>query len=152
MNKKSQFYILTAVVLIAITFGLFSSQKMIPKPENAFGLLVDNYLKEAPFAANSGNLEDFTLRFYDLAASKEPDFEMVSFYVSQDNVSVLSLAKPTIFINQHNVSFRQSIVFQRPDAAMVSIGQEQYSIDTATTGIKTIFLMSKEDSRNVRVE
>jgi len=152
MNKKAQFYILAAVILLAITFGLFGAKKTIPKPVKSFDLLVNNYMKEAPFAANTGNLEDFTLRFYDLAAATDPNFEILTLNVLQDNISAFSLIKSAIFINQYGLSFNQSIVFNRPDEITVSIGAQQYIINTSFTGLRAIFVSQSEGSRNVRVE
>jgi len=151
MNKKAQFYIIAAVVLIAITFGLFAEKKTISKPDRTFRELVDNYVAEAPFAANSGMLEDFTLKFYDFALSKDSNFEMMYLYISDDNVSAFSLVKSTIFINQYNLTFNRSLVFQKTNEAVVSIGTEQYAINTTSDGLKTIFISQKENSRNVKI-
>jgi hypothetical protein len=150
MSKKAQFYILTAVILLAITFGLFTAKKTIQKPDRTFDQLADNYVKEAPIAANSGRFEDFALRFYDFAVLREQNFEMVTIYISDENVSVLSLVKSSIFINEYNLSFKQDVVFPRTDV-IVSIGNEQYDINASSIGVKTIFLLQKSDSKNVRI-
>jgi len=152
MKKRAQFYILAAVILIAITFGLFTAKKTIPSPDRSFDLLVGNYVKEAPFAANSGNLNEFTAKFYDFALKTDPNFEMMYLYVSQGNISAFSLMKPTIFINQYNLSFNQSMVFERTDGVSVSIGTDEYAVNTTNAGLKTIFISQKPDSRNVRLE
>ena len=151
MNRKAQFYILAAVVLLAITFGLFTTKKTLGPPDRTFELLAENYIREAPFAANTNNLEDFTLKFYDFAVSKEPNFEMVYLYTSQGNISALSLVKSTIFINEYNLSFNDSVAFERQDMITVSIGNQQYNINTSATGIKAVFILEKEGTRNVRM-
>ena len=151
MKKRAQFYIMAAVILIAITFGLFTAKKTISKPEKTFGELVDNYQKEAPFAANSGNLGDFTLKFYDFAVSRDSNFEMVYLYVSQENISAFSLAKSTIFINQYNLSFSSGLLLARTDETVISAGSEQYIINTTTSGLRALFMSQKENSRNVRI-
>jgi hypothetical protein len=150
MNNKAQFYILTAVILLAITFGLFASKKTVEKPSGTFDSLVDNYLREAPLAANSGNLNDFTLKFYDFAKTKDNDFEMLYFYTQGGAVSSLSLVKSTIFINQYNISFNQSIVFDNIGEAVVSTGTAQYTINTTNDGLRAVFFSQKQGSRNVR--
>ena len=150
MNRKAQFYILAAVMLLAITFGLFAAMKTFGPPDRTFGLLAENYIKEAPFAANTNNLEDFTIKFYDFAVSKEPNFEMVYLYTSQGNISAFSLVKSTIFINEYNLSFNESVAFGRQDAATVSIGNQQYDINTSAMGIKAVFISEKEGTINVR--
>ncbi len=152
MNKKSQFYILTAVILLAITFGLFTVQKTVPRPSGTFDLLVSNYMKEAPLAANSGDLEGFTRDFYDFALTREGGFEMMYAFASQGNVSVLSLIKSRIFINQFSLSFNDTITLTGPEELTVSIGSEQYIINTSSQGLKAIFLLQKENSRQVRIE
>ena len=151
MNKKAQFYILAAVILLAITFGLFSAKKTIPAPQKGFDLLVNNYIKEAPFAANAANLDDFTLKFYSLAIATDPNFEMLTLNVMQGNISALSLIKSAIFINQYSLSFNQSLVFERQDSVAVSIGAQQYIINTTNTSLKAIFISQSENSRNVRL-
>jgi len=151
MNKKAQFYIIAAVILISLTFGLFSAKKAMPKPEKTFDLLVQNYQEDAPFAANSGNLRDFTEKFYGFAESKDSSFQLAYFYVSQANISAFSLIKQTIFINQYNLTFNSSIVIPRESETVVSMGDSQYSLNTTATGLRAIFLSEKEGSRSVKI-
>lgn len=151
MNRKAQFYILAAVMLLAITFGLFATKKTFSPPDKTFSILSENYLKEAPFAANTGNLKEFTLKFYDFAVSKEPNFEMVYIYTSQGNISAFSLVKSTIFINEYNLSFNEDVAFQRQETTTVSIEDQQYEINTSPIGIKAVFISEKEGTRNVKI-
>jgi len=152
MNRKAQFYILAAVVLLSITFGIFTPKKSVSRPAKVFNLLAENYVKEAPFAANYGSIEDFTLKFYSYALTVDSDFEMLSLLVSSDNVSALSLIRSTIFINQHGLSFNESAVLEKEDSVTVSIGGSQYIIDTSREGVRAVFISEKAGSRRVRVE
>lgn len=152
MNKKAQFYILTAVVLLSITFGLFTSKKLISSPDKTFENLVENYVKEAPFAANKGDLDDFNERFYDFASSKDHAFQMLSIFVSKSNISVESFMKSTIFINQYNLSFNQTIILDLVDEITISTQEDQYVINTENYGINTLFISAKEGNRQVRIE
>ena len=151
MKKKAQFYILAAVLLLAITFGLFTAKKTISSPEKTFNGIVDNYIREAPFAANSGNLNDFTLKFYDYALEKDSNFEMLYLYLSDDNVTAFSLVKSTIFINEYSLSFNQTANLTNTGTATVSIGTDQYVFNLTGSSLKAIFLSQKEGSRNVRL-
>ena len=152
MSRRAQFYLLSAVILLAITFGLFAAKEAVPKPSGAFDLIVGNYVEEAPFAANSGSIEDFTLKFYSLALETDPDFQMAYFYVTQDNISIFSLVKPAIFINQYNLSFNQSIVLPPMDSITVSAETGQYVINTTSAALRAIFISQKPGSTSVRLE
>lgn len=152
MNKKAQFYILAAVILLSITFGLFAPRKAVSGPEKTFSLLAGNYISEAPFAANQDSIEDFTLRFYDFALARDSNFEMMYIAVSADNISAMSLMKPAIFINQHSLLFNTSVVFEKEDSVAVSIGTEQYEFNTTEAGLHAIFISQDGGSRHVRIE
>ncbi len=148
MNKKAQFYILAAVLLIAVTFGLFTTRNPVSAPDRTLQEIADNYMKEAPFAANTGNLHDFTLKFYDFAVQKEPAFEMLYIFSSSGNISAFSLIKSTIFINQYSLSFNNTASLSDTQF-IVSIGAEQYNLNITENGLRAIFISRKKDSTNV---
>ncbi len=152
MNKKAQFYILAAVILLAITFGIFSSKKTIAKPTETLEELAENYIKEATFAANLGNLSDFTIKFHDFAVTKDKDFEMVYILSYSGNITSLSRIKSKIFINRHDLLFNESVNFEKEELTTVTIADQEYEFNTSDDGINAIFISSKENERRVIIK
>jgi len=142
MNKKSQFYIITAIILLALTFGFFGP-KLTSEVDRTFTELCDNYLREASFAANTGNLEDFTGKFFAYGNTKEPDFGLVAMHVQKDNVTVISMLKKTIYINENQLSFNTTAIISRDNSLVITMGKGQYRFDTSEYPKISAFLYSE---------
>jgi hypothetical protein len=130
MNKKAQFYIITAVILLAMTYGFFRP-KLTYEKEGAFREICDNYFKESSFAANTGNLEDFTQKFAEYANSKESGFGIVYLYAQNSNITAFSLVKKTIYINELKLEFNQTLVINKENSVTITIESNQHVINTS---------------------
>jgi len=152
MNKKAQFYIITAVILLALTYGFFRP-KLTYARDNSFEGLYKNYIEEAPIAANSGNLDDFSRRFSSYAGTKVPGFGLAYLYVQNSNITVLNLVKKTIFINDVPLGFNQSAVMDRKNRTTLTLESGQYVFETSEyPKVLSFFYAESEGSKKVYVK
>lgn len=98
MNKRGQFYIITALILSFALFGVTYASNTIEEPVlfSNFNDVSQNYVAESTKLINNllveqdsniqGELNDFTSEFLNYAKVREPNFEMVYFYSEGDQV------------------------------------------------------------------
>ena len=129
MNKKAQFYIITAVILLVLSYSFFSP-KLTYKKDRSFQDLYENYIKESSFAANTGNLAEFTHKFVDYSKTKNPNFGIAYLYVKSNNITALNLIKKPIFINEFRLSFNETVVIDKKNSVTITLGSNQYIFNT----------------------
>ena len=152
MNKKAQFYVITAVILLALTYGFFRP-KLVYARDTSFEGLYKNYIEESPIAANSGNLDDFSRRFVNYADTKIPNFGLAYLYVQNGNITVLNLVKKTIFINDVPLGFNQSAVIDQKNRTTLTLESEQYVFETSEyPKVLSFFYAESEGSKKVYVK
>jgi len=145
MNKKSQFYIITAVILLAMTSGFFMP-KLSYDTDTKFREVGDNYIREASFAANTGNLDDFSRKFVDYAGIKEQNFGLAYIYAKGRNVTVLNLIKKTIYINEFKLDFNQTLTIGRESSITLTKESDQYFFNTSDAPKISAFFYSETGS------
>jgi len=149
MNKKAQFYIITAVVLLVMTYGFFSP-KLKYETDSTFRGLYENYLKEAPFAANTGNLEDFTRKFVEYGNTKEPNFGIAYLYIQSGDMTALNMIKKTIYINDRQLEFNNSLVAEKENSTTITFNGNQYVLNTSDSPqVKALFYSESGNSKKV---
>ena len=149
MNKKAQFYIITAIILLALTFGFFKP-KIKYETDRTFMALCDNYIREASFAANTGNLGDFTQKFVEFGNTREPDFGIAYLYVQSQNITAANLLKKTIYINENKVMHNETVVIDRENKTVITTDSSQYTFNTSEYPKISAFVFS-ESENNKRV-
>lgn len=96
-DKKGQFYILIALLLISYAFGLARQDVPIRKPKDTFQLLHEGYVSEGSAAINNAVYEDanvtarfsaFTDDYMAFARSAEPGFRLVYLLKYRDWLTV----------------------------------------------------------------
>ncbi|MEM4337126.1 MAG: hypothetical protein QXG86_03925 [Candidatus Woesearchaeota archaeon] len=145
MNKKSQFYIITAVILLALTFGL-SKPKIKYASDRNFKELCENYIKEAPFAANTGNLNEFTQKFVDYGKTKEPNFGLLYLEIRQDNITAFNLVKKTTYINEFKLSFNETLTTDRENQVIITLDKNQYIFNTSEYPKISVLIFSESEN------
>ncbi len=152
MNKKSQMYIIIAVLLISMAFGTVLSTKSTVKPEKEFTELWKNYVKEAPFAANQGKFEDFTQKFAEFAKARDKNFRFISIYSSQSGVYVYNAYGKTININnQLPLQDNEAGSINRTGKVAVITDEDIYYFSAPAGSIKAIFKTESKTAKRVYV-
>jgi len=163
-NKKAQFYIFTAVILLTVLFSLHASMPTATKKEtNQFSELKKNFQKESTITINSAiysqsnisrQWEEFITAHYNYAKTKEPGFGMITFlsyddesgkWVRIDN----KLGKDTVIEADTTMTIQNdaSATINRPSTinATFDIGgkSETYAFEiTETTKARAIMVSS----------
>ncbi len=120
--KKGQFYILAAVILLAITFTVFalsSKSNVFTKNEDTFEELHENYVREVSEVINNmiyeknqadleeidlDKLEDFTSQFMNYAKTRSPSFSLVYMFSYHEDVRVANHFDETIVVSVSGVN------------------------------------------------
>ena len=167
MSKKSQFYIVTALILLAVTFSIYPSFLRPTKPVTVFDELSANFEVESPKVVNNalyrGNepgavLRNFTTEFLAYAKTRDPDFRLL--YVFAHNSSI-EIGNYLVF--QVNASTNSSSILVGPNnngvvplSAVVSVKVNNFNYKFANlTGsglvLKSLFRSRKDRETKVHV-
>lgn len=141
-NKKSQFFIFAAIIIISLTLMLFSDT-FIPKAKrDNFKEMSDNYASEAPYAINSAitqnkdpvvSLDDFTKKFIEYAKYQNVDFKVLYIIKAKDFLTVSNrLSEDVIFYNQQfpvgrTVAINTYLNQNATNDAVINYKQKNYS-------------------------
>jgi hypothetical protein len=123
-SKRSQYFVITAVILCTMAVTLVSSNLMGGKQRTVFDELRDNFATEAYIAINGAiaedeplheTFEDFVARFRDYSSSRNVDFNLVyllmydeTLYAKNflaDDVDVVSKYERFSLLSNSSVSF-----------------------------------------------
>lgn len=152
MNKKSQFYIITAVLLMTLAFGAIFSSKATIKSETAFNELWKNYAKEAAFAANQGSFDDFTQKFVVFARTRDKNFKLISVYTSESETRVYNAYGKTININnQLSLPASKGGSLNKTGEIGILTDKDVYYLATPANSVKAIFITESKSAKRVYV-
>lgn len=147
-NKKGQFYIITAILLIAFAFQSVQSVKQ-QKPRDSFKELYQNYINEAPAALNNNNLADFTGRFLEYARTIDPNFELAYVAALKNKTEAYNGFKKEIYINDVLMNINESVEINASRGVTISAGKMQYQFSVISPEINALF--RSESDNDVRV-
>jgi hypothetical protein len=151
-GKKGQFYLIIAVLLISLTFGAVFSTKSSAKTEDYFKETWKNYIKEAPFAANSGKFEDFTQKFVEFARTSDKNFKLISVYSAGSEIQVYNAYGKTININNElSIPDSSAGTLGRTDKIGIITDSDVYYLDTPAGSIKAVFMTESKTAKRVYV-
>ena len=108
-NKKSQFYMFGAVILISYVFFIVANKSSISTSEvENLEIYLDNYVYEAKIVINnaiysneniSQELNNYTESYITYAESKNIDVGIVSLYSNDNQIFVANYLKDSITVN-----------------------------------------------------
>ncbi len=151
-QKKGQFYIITAVLLISLTFGAIFSTNSATTTEDYFKQTWKNYVKEAPFAANQGEFKDFTQKFIDFARTRDKNFKLISVYSSGSEIQIYNAYGKTININnQLSIADSSAGTLNKTNEVGIIIDSDVYYFTTPAGSIKAIFMTESKTAKRVYV-
>lgn len=152
LQKKGQFYLIIAVLLISFTFGAVFSTKSSAKTEDYFKETWKNYIKEAPFAANSGEFEDFTQKFVEFARTRDRNFKLISVYSTVSGIQVYNAYGKTININNVlSIPDSSAGALNRTGKVGIITDEDVYYLDTPAGSIKAVFMTESKTAKRVYV-
>ena len=164
MNKKAQFYIFIAILLLTYAFAIARPSAAPKEPVPVFKSLYQNFISESPTVINnalhsSGNVSDayknFVDTFISFAKTKEPNFRLLYILVNNDKLVVSnrmdSAINATVNQNSYQISSNQELTLGKADSADIIIGTNTYSFSFDDTDTQVKALFRKEDKNEVRV-
>ncbi len=104
-TKKSQYFVVAAVILIIMAMGLISTNLIGPRDRHVFQLMRNNFMTESHMAINSAagsgkdiqeSYLDYVNRFRDYAESRNVDFDLVYMLAYNDSITVVNLLNTDI--------------------------------------------------------
>src|SRR3989344_5612716 len=109
MNRKSQFYLFAAIVLIVSSFVIYSSSSTLSAREvDEFKTYLDNYLYEARVVMNnaiynnlnvSTTLSNFTEHFISYARNKDLDIGIAFIYSENSKLHIVNYLNQPLLIS-----------------------------------------------------
>lgn len=151
MNRKAQFYIFTAIILIAFSFGLFRSVNQVPEPDATFAQLHSNFMQEAPYAANMANITGFSKAFLSYARQMDSKFELIAIVSRQNNITVFNGFTGTIHINNVTLFANDTAVLQKINTTTALTDNGAYPFDTSQNRIFALFRTKGQNEQKIRV-
>jgi len=153
-SKKAQFYIITAVVLIAAVFLYSSSRTETPKYQSVFHEISENYFNEAPYVLNAAmitdankneKMENFTKNFINYAKTKTISMGIVYVFSDSENITVGNFMKEAVTCNSFELLENQTQIFNMTENMSVSIDGNQYDFNITENSFKSIAKEYGED-------
>jgi len=147
-NKRGQFYIITAIILVAFAFQLVRSEKQ-KETKDSFKILYENYISEAPSALNNKNLSDFTQRFIEYGRTIDPNFEMAYIAVLNKKAEVYNGFKREIYINDVKLGINESREINVSEMAVITVGRNRYKFNIKGPEVNALFYSESDENINV---
>jgi len=167
-NKKAQFYLFTAIVLIGISFTLIPSAAKIEEPKKSFSQLYKNFIKESPYVINSAvkthsnltyNYTLFVNNFLAFARTRDPQFGLLYALAYGDDLRIGNRLPFDITINTSSTSFgvnkSASTTINRTAWLKVNFTGNSYILNITSSErylSKAIFRTEREDEIRIYVE
>lgn len=145
-NKKGQFYVLIALLLISYAFSLTRHDVPARKPRDTFQLLHEDYVNEGASTINNAVYEDanvtaklaqFTTNYLAFARSAEPNFRLVYLLKYKDKLTVAN-----------RLDTRLNVTIGNTDYLIATDGQQTADAANSTVklaGINYDFGFTQED-------
>ncbi|MEM4605844.1 MAG: hypothetical protein QW103_02310 [Candidatus Pacearchaeota archaeon] len=133
IQKRAQFFLLGAIVIVTILFSFFIYQNRIKylSSDDKIISLKEQFKEESSVVIDYGvanrqdKLKDFLGKMVAEYFSKNPDLELIFFFGNDTHINVLNLAKEKVDIYIDNVNYEAENVPRNTD---ISLGQGGISI------------------------
>ena len=162
-NKKGQFYILIALLLISYAFQLARQDVPIRKPSDAFKLLYDGYLAEGARVVNDAVYEEanvtarfssFTTDYVAFAKSSDSGFGLAYLLKYKDTLAIGNRLAADLNVTAGGTSF---IVPQNSErvvsatSATLTVSGTSYNFGFSGSDIQLKALFRSFDKLSIRV-
>ncbi len=159
INKKSQFYLFTAIILCTYLFALVSATAQKMEESDKFGIIKENFVKESSFAINSAlynnsnisqRFEQFSLDFIDYAKTKGIDLELL-YCLVQDKIEINNYLNTVVKINNHLLNKGEKLVLNKTDQIVVEAYNISYALELSDEPLQLKSILRAEENNNVQV-
>lgn len=138
MDKKGQFYLITALILLVPTYSLLISQQSFTKEKTTnFDLISKNYISESRIIINNalynnkniyGELELFTDKFKEYSNTKNIDLKILYIIKNGDFYRISNHLKKDIDILNFNITLKsdETISLNITDEVIIKYEETDY--------------------------
>ena len=165
-NKKGQFYILIALLLISYAFQLSRQDVPIRKPSDTFRLLYEGYLAEGARVINNAVYEEanvtarfssFTNDYAAFAKSSEPSFGLAYLLEYKDSLTVGNRLGANLNVTAGGTGFLVSHGSERAVSArnatlLISGTNYDFGFSSGDVQLKAVFRASDKLSTRIFVK
>jgi len=155
LNKKGQFYILTAIIFCSVMFLLLYNKEPIPKLNPEFESLYNNYVYESPIVINNAlyNNKNVTSQFRNFTSdfigyAKEKNIDLGIFYVLKlDNyIEAVNYLKETANITTINMTIAPDnyLILNKSNNISIKIKDTTYTYNMTDDKIQFKVLLMKQ--------
>ena len=158
-NKKSQFYIFTAVMLCTYLFALASAISQKVEESNKFEIIKENFAKESPIVINSATynkldvseqFRQFTQDFINYAKTKGSDLEILYLLV-KDNIEINNYLNTEVKINNNSLNRGENLIVNKTDQVTVEAYNNDYNFDISNEPLQLKALLRARENNNIQV-
>lgn len=145
-NRKAQFYLFTAIVLIAYAFSIARTEPLVQEETDAFKELYENFITESPMVINnalyqqanvSEKFEAFASAYADYARTRQPNFRLAYILRSEGNMLVGNRLGLGI-----NATLTNSTSYEISDGSTFTLAPQDIALEVA--GISYTFTIGSE--------
>ncbi len=161
--KKGQIYIFTALILIAIAFGVTTGRAMVKPLSPTFSQLHETFMSEATIAINNAvyedknvtkQLEDFTRTFSHYAKTKDPQFKFLYILAYHDKMTIHNRLGKEVSYNFQTLSDSSINYFDRKETITLTMDKINYPFKlnpSENVQLKAIFISEKEGDKRIKI-
>ncbi len=152
--RKSQFYILTAIIFCTILFVLVYTQDLTADVDTSFKNSYDNYIYESYNVINSalysgGNLsqefDNFTVSFINYAMQKNIKIKLFYIINTESNTIVGNHLGESANITAYSMEDNTRLILHRQNNISLNFGENSYDYDLSSSdSIQLKVLMIRE--------
>jgi len=158
-NKKSQFYIFTAIILSTYLFALASAADQKIKESSKFEIIKDNFVQESSFAVNSAvynqgdisqQLKQFTEDFIDYAKTKGNELEVLYLLVQED-IEISNYLNTEVKISNKSLNRGETKTFDKTNQITVEAYNNIYVFAISDEPLQLKAMLRAEENHNIQV-
>lgn len=154
MQKRGQFYLLTALILCLVTFtAIKAAHKTEYNHDERFNELIENFVIEAPrvinYAAYSGydinhTFSSFEEDFYSYVNSLNAKIWMIYVIHDHDKIMVKNSYNDTVTVNQNTVNAGETYQTQESQLT-ISLNERDYHFNITSEPVELKVLFIKKE-------
>jgi len=158
-NKKSQFYLFTAIILCASLFAIASALSQKTKETDNFETIKDNFEKESSFVVNSAiydqtdvsqRFNEFTEEFIDYAETKGNNLEILYLLV-RDDIEINNYLNSEIRVGNKSLNRGEKDTIEMTGEVIIEAYDNYYVFSINNEHLQIKSLLRAEKNNNIQV-
>ncbi|MFH1053294.1 MAG: hypothetical protein V1740_02640 [Candidatus Woesearchaeota archaeon] len=164
-NKKAQFYILIAVILVGIAFSIVQASETFKEPDQLFSQLTENLEKESSNMINNAIYEEnviedeynpFFISFIKFAKTRDPKFEAIYLLKNKDKITIYSEIKDAIVLkdggSRINIYYQGTRSLTDKDIVTLTYNDIDYDFNFNQKDVQLKILVISRKSGDLRIK